>query len=700
MTSSALANVLRIGIAGVCLLLAFVGFLQAYPAPSGVRSFQDYAELFYKAIQLLLGQFPADLAHKRLPLALQISRFALPISAAWATISIGWIQVRNRARAVLIRLRGDHLIVAGEGLLAEGLVRGERLRKGRVLAWVENRGGRVAREAEERGGAYVDGAEYPGDLSGLGIETARIFVAACESDATNMDLAKRVLDYATEKRKAGDPLRIVARVDDLDLQTALEARLSRREQRERVELRLAAVPQLLARQFLLNNPMDRRPSKPDEPVRLCLIGWSALTEMLLVRVLASIHFVHSTRLELVIADTNIGRAEAVFRSRRPSADQIGSISFVEIDVDTPAHISAWLVKQNTTGPFNAVCVTNNTSSDALSIGMAIETEFERHGLIMPPLYVYLPETITDVRSLVDDSVLKPFGSLQSLSDPEALLQEKHDEIARSIHDFYLAGRLAEGMALGDRPTLAEWDDLPEAVRDENRLVADCYFFKLHDIGASIIEGAGPQLRFTPDEVERLAEAEHRRWMAAKLLTGWAHAAVRDDAAKLHPDLVSFSALSPEIKELDREQIRVIPRIVGQVGRRAIRNLVVGFAPESADPPDAATVQTALERVAVLFPDRRFIVRADLSNLNERLLALHAFANGYPVDVVLRQPLSAILRQASASDRPRLADLVRDAYALHACPTSAEAPPPPDVVIDMAGRVQTSTAIVAEAVASN
>ncbi|MFM6830768.1 MAG: RyR domain-containing protein, partial [Novosphingobium sp.] len=162
-----------------------------------------------------------------------------------------------------------------------------------------------------------------------------------------------------------------------------------------------------------------------------------------------------------------------------------------------------------------------------------------------------------------------------------------------------------------RESLREWEDLPERYRADNRMVADCYQLKLRDIGCRTIarnDRRFPAFRLRQNEEEDLARAEHDRWMVAKLADGWRYGPVRDDAARLHPDIVPFDDLSEAIKDLDREQVRVITRIVARQGSTVVRVLELALIPGDSPCPPLAPLITAL---AEHYPDRlpRFTVEA-------------------------------------------------------------------------------------------
>jgi hypothetical protein len=306
------------------------------------------------------------------------------------------------------------------------------------------------------------------------------------------------------------------------------------------------------------------------------------------------------------------------------------------------------------------------ASRALSTALALETALERDGSVAPPVYVHLPQAAAGAE-LVSSSTLITFGALSDLADPEALLQERHDEVARSIHEIYLEGRLAEGEAIGDRISMQEWEDLPEQVRDDNRLVADCYRVKLRELGARIVEGKGAQLRLTFPEVEELSRGEHDRWAAAKLLDGWVFGEKRDDRERLHPDLIPYDDLTEAKKDLDREQVRVIPRILASSGRRALRDFVVRLegTPEGGDRSQAALA--ALAGLAESHPDRAVVVLGELGRAGDRRVLSAACHAGYPVGVVLTGPVLQLFNELGDDERREACELYSRADRLLACP---------------------------------
>ncbi|MFM7151204.1 MAG: NAD-binding protein [Gemmataceae bacterium] len=128
---------------------------------------------------------------------------------------------------------------------------------------------------------------------------------------------------------------------------------------------------------------------------------------------------------------------------------------------------------------------------------------------------------------------------------EQVLRGSLDEKARSIHEAYYRSETANGNADGAWLSLHKWEDLREDFRQGNRSQADHIPIKRAILDVSD----------TPDTIESLAEAEHRRWMADRIFCGWRYSAVREDEKKLHDRIVPYDDLPDENKKKDRATVR-------------------------------------------------------------------------------------------------------------------------------------------------
>lgn len=137
---------------------------------------------------------------------------------------------------------------------------------------------------------------------------------------------------------------------------------------------------------------------------------------------------------------------------------------------------------------------------------------------------------------------------------DIVLHGRLDQVAKGIHDAYLASELRKGEMRGSRPSLVEWHELPEVMRQSNRSQADHIPIKQQTLGLSQSE----------DVIELLAVAEHRRWMAERIVAGWRYGPPpRVDDRRLHPSIKPYEELSKDEKQKDRDTILTV---LAQMGR--------------------------------------------------------------------------------------------------------------------------------------
>ena len=508
---------------------------------------------------VVLGRLPASLDAADPPTLLALACLLLPVLAAVLLAAIAWTFLSAPLRLRLMRARGEHIVIAGEGALARLAADHAAQGEGAVLLWRQR--GRHHRRA-----VLLVAGDPATDAPQLGLAKARSVLLLDDAGAANAARATQVMAQAARERPAGDPLAVIARIDDAALRTEVEVEVAG-VSHAIARLRFAALPDLAARRLFLEWPLDRF-RRAGQPARLVIaFGFSPAIESYLVRILAGSHFRDGVRPRFVIAVDDAEAARSGFHARHPGADTLSPVVFEEAGTAPFADLVA-----RYGDPVAVLIDTGDDERHDFGEAAAIDAHYCAVDRTSPPLHVHIEGESPRY------PMLHPFGRLADFAEPDLLIQERHDALARSIHDFYLEGRLAEGDRIGARGSMREWDDLSEGFRDDNRLVADCYRLKLRDIGARVIGDGGPPLRLEPAELEELARAEHDRWMAAKLSGGWVHGAERDDSRRRHPDIVPYDALSERIKDLDREQVRVMTRLLAATGARPLRLLTVAIEP--------------------------------------------------------------------------------------------------------------------------
>lgn len=78
----------------------------------------------------------------------------------------------------------------------------------------------------------------------------------------------------------------------------------------------------------------------------------------------------------------------------------------------------------------------------------------------------------------------------------------------------------------------------------------------------------------PDELNELAEEiaqnVHEVWSAGRMADGWTYGEKRDDTLKQHPCLVSYSELTEEEREYDRQTSQETLKMIVKMGWRIVK----------------------------------------------------------------------------------------------------------------------------------
>ena len=143
--------------------------------------------------------------------------------------------------------------------------------------------------------------------------------------------------------------------------------------------------------------------------------------------------------------------------------------------------------------------------------------------------------------------------------------------ASHVHERYTQS------ATRDERVPASWSELDDDRKLSNyhQLAYAEHLLKTEGLGVRPITDPARQLLVLedvvgPDGLRRLAEKEHERFVAERVLQGWRRGAIKDAANKISPYLVSWKHLAPEIQELDVSAVRALPAALSAIGREVFR----------------------------------------------------------------------------------------------------------------------------------
>ena len=150
-----------------------------------------------------------------------------------------------------------------------------------------------------------------------------------------------------------------------------------------------------------------------------------------------------------------------------------------------------------------------------------------------------------------------------------------ERMAEAVHNIFCESQRSKGFVYGARMDskkkthclLKSFSELTEDEKEQNRANVRDIPAKLALAGYIMRPARNDDLikDFPKDDLEKLSEFEHKRYMAQKLAAGWKYAPKSDKSKKLNNTLVDWNKLPEEEKEKDRDMVRGIPVILARAG---------------------------------------------------------------------------------------------------------------------------------------
>lgn len=533
----------------------------------GVFGYLKVGDPLDDAIYRALGLFGAnpDGNVDDMPWPLQIARFGAPALTALAAAAAVWAILNERTDRLRARLANGHVIVAGLGDRGVALVEsfheaGEEL----VAIETDSESAGVARVRTLGVPVVVGDARTAAVLSVAGAERADRIIAVCPTDDDNASIVAATRGLAATD---ADGPRIHAHLGDATLcndLTAYSLGVGARDEGPSLFVEWFNLEQMAAKALISDHFGETASFEPEvqdaAPRGIALVGTGAGAESLVFETArqwgALVSSISVGRLPFVIVSS--GAADFIERCRE-ELDGLEKALDVRVFEDLPtveemADVQVSFVCTNSTaeGVKSALKLTDRLSGQEAPSRIVVRVLVEEAGIA----------AILQHRARRIDVV-----DVLSMSCSAALVKhELIEELARENHRVYL--ERIEG-----EPASRPWQDVDDIDRASNRAAARHHLtVKLPQAGYQVapISAVGEDLaKFSPGEVERLAELEHERWTEEKRADGWTYgsdgAGAQDRPSKLHPDLVKWEKLDNNAKNKDRMFVEELPRMLAAAG---------------------------------------------------------------------------------------------------------------------------------------
>jgi len=556
------------------LVLGWIGFDLNTRALGQPGSFLDN---LYRSLQLFIihsGAVPLPV-----PWQLEVARFLAPAVAAGATLSAIAALLGEQLSGLRVRFYSNHVVVCGLGRLGSVLARTLR-DAGYDVVGVESdaQNGAIARCREDGVVVLVGDGTDPAMLRRARAHRARYLFAVAGDDGRNSDIAIGAGMLADGR--SGSPLTCFVNVIDDKLSDVLrQVGLARRGGGLRIEY--FNVAELGAPTLLADYPaFDDQGKSPLGPPHIVVVGLGEMGTRLIVHAARRWRSIPGTRgrkLRVTAVDLAADARVALLNERLPRLAGVCELKPCRMDLDSAEFERADFLfgrrgKSDVTGVY--VCV----GEDAVGLSAALHLR-HRLGDRNVPIVVRTTQE-GGVAALLGGEGgrdtygdLCVFGLLDLVCRPDVLLAGQNEAIARAIHDNYVSNQRREGQSGETNPSMVDWAQLPESLKESNREQATDIARKLEAIGCDIAPmtdwDAEPPA-FTADEIELLARMEHDRWRKEREAAGRRLAAARSESRKESPYLVPYEDLPADVKEIDRATVRAVPAFLAEVDFAVVR----------------------------------------------------------------------------------------------------------------------------------
>lgn len=504
-----------------------------------------------------------------------LARYLAALLVFWAAGEAFWALLRKSLfKAQLQRLK-NHTIIFGIGNigsnLAEDFLSGTEKYPGKLVIVEKDKSNeKISHFHSKKARIVIANALDEEYLLRLRADRAKNIIITTGNDIDNFHTLQQINNlYKTNKinKIQGQKTKITVHIEDPKLKEVLSVH-------EILKIRNAHVfntnengARLLAKIF----PPDlfRTIKSQDDPtVKILLVGMGNWGYALLRQFIKTCHFVNGKKTKIHVLEQNITALEEYLENLRAGLNEVIDVNIIKMNLQKFCDDLG--NQQNKIVNYDAIYICEENETDQVLAVFEIRKCFGRNIPI-----VLAKNNKTPIPGIVQEEIYE-FEAFKDSCTCEIVMNEALDKTAEKIHnEWYMleTKKRKEKEERGEQlkpPKLSYklWEELTEEYRDENRSVVDHLDFKLRALGFDpniIKENEVLQIEEKLKNekiVNLLAETEHRRWMAVKMLNGWKRGE-RNDEKKTHPDLIPYTELNQGTKDYDIEQIRKLPEFLRQ-----------------------------------------------------------------------------------------------------------------------------------------
>jgi hypothetical protein len=513
------------------------------------------------------------------PILLQIAQFAAPFVAGSAALAGLTALFRDRMQRLKIPMMRGHVVVCGLGYVGSVFIRQLSEAGVRVVAVELDPANRFIDACRSlKIPVIVGDAQLERTLRSAGVRRAGRLLAVCPNDAVNTEIVAVARSLAS-KRRAWVPhalargpaakrhrraLRCLARIGDPALCRLLRIHEANYAGEDLSSLDFFNTDEMGARLWL-----DRYQVGAGGHPHMLVSRLDGLGTWLVKHAAWGWFADRTGRTPLWVTVVDDNAEEQV----RALLDQYPALNLATrfVYCSTSAHEISRLPTQHAkrgAPPVTRAYVTAYRDEDALPIALTLRQELDE----TIPLVIALSRAHGAGRLIVDANArgkltnIEVFPVLERTCTTELVQGESYERLAAAIHDRWRQDQIAQSKPA---PT---WRELDESRKESSRAQARDIPAKLKRIGCKTVplrDRSPSDFAFSTEELEMLAIAEHKRWIAERLESGW-RPGPKDTDRKITPYLIPFEELTKEVADYDRDAVLEIPAALALIDLKVVR----------------------------------------------------------------------------------------------------------------------------------
>lgn len=530
---------------------------------------------------------------------LEVVRFA-----ALATPAVGLLFAFSgqlgRSLARIFNLgAAHHVVIAGDSPAALSLAQDCRKHGDAVILIARGLAEETALGLRRKGVIVLEGdASHANMLAAARADHAAHVVAFESDDTTNLQIEAAVRALIGKRRRR-PPVNVhVATRSPLLLREAREMRSAQMRASPNggadasIDPKPFSLEEISARALLqqeAQNLLGLVGQLNADRVHILFFGFDAAAEAFAQRVFSSLWSAHFAPPRLTVLSPNPEATEGGFRARHREAFAHpdlwqADIAFLPFDWDA-ASVGAELMESVEAARGKATAAIVSTGADPGNIHLAIALKRVCNSGQRWPIPIFMFESNQSEFSRqyakgddteAFDAYLQAFGAHQVTAARRYVIDGALDRGAAIAHEHYNQGiAKREPMSMKElQAAMRDWGEVLETYRAANRAVADAALVKVWDAGwrpARKGEKGDTAPAIPSDLLTKMAEREHDRWVAERLLAGWrptVQGEARNNELMAHDKLAPWAALSEADRNNDVVQVRAaldIARVINANG---------------------------------------------------------------------------------------------------------------------------------------